>query len=90
MRNSAAPAIFLWLAQTDPLVLRARWVIDVESGRAIENGSVAVDGDRIQAQARAGARVIDLGDLAFPKLDGSGRSASTLRIPTWSTPRFCS
>jgi imidazolonepropionase-like amidohydrolase len=63
MRSSAAPAFFLWLAtQTDPLVLRARWVIDVESGRAIENGSIAVDGDRIQAHAGVAARVIDLGD----------------------------
>jgi len=66
MRGSAAPAIFLWLAaQTDPLVLRARWVIDVESGHAIENGSVAVDGYRVQAQAPATARVIDLGNLTL-------------------------
>lgn len=65
-RSSAAPAFFLWLAtQTDPLVLRARWVIDVESGSAIENGSIAVDGDRIQAEAPADARVLDLGDLTL-------------------------
>ncbi len=66
MRSSAAPAIFLWLtAQADPLVLRARWVIDVEEGRAIENGSVAVDGDRIQTQTPDEARVLDLGDLTL-------------------------
>ncbi len=66
MTGSAGAALFLWLAlQTDPLVLRARWVINVESGRAIENGSIAVDGDRIQRQARAAARVIDLGDLTL-------------------------
>lgn len=66
MIGSAGAVLFLWLAaQTDALVLRARWVIDVESGRAIENGSIAVDGDRIQAQAPAGARDIDLGELSL-------------------------
>jgi imidazolonepropionase-like amidohydrolase len=66
MRRGAAPAFFLWLAaQPDPLVLRALRVIDVESGRAIENGSIAVDGNHIQAGASATARVLELGDLTL-------------------------
>jgi imidazolonepropionase-like amidohydrolase len=66
MRSSAASAILLWLtAQADPLVLRARWVIDVEEGRAIEGGSVAVDGRHIQVEAPGDARILDLGDLTL-------------------------
>jgi imidazolonepropionase-like amidohydrolase len=66
MRGRAAPAFFLWLtAQSDPLVLRARFVIDVESGRAIENGSIAADGKYLQAEAPADARILDLGDLTL-------------------------
>jgi imidazolonepropionase-like amidohydrolase len=66
MRISAAPGLFLWLAaQSEPLVLQARWVIDVESGRAIEKGSIAVEGDRIQEQTPVAARALDLGDLTL-------------------------
>ncbi len=52
-------------AQTDSLVLRARWVIDVEGGRALENGSIAVQGGRVAADAPSGARQIDLGNLTL-------------------------
>ncbi len=62
----AAPVLFMWLvSQSEPMVLRARSVIDVENGRAVENGWIAVAGDRIQAQEPASPRVIDLGDLAL-------------------------
>jgi imidazolonepropionase-like amidohydrolase len=66
MLTSLTPALFLWLAiQTDPVILRARRVIDVEEGRAVENGSIAVDGSRIQAKEPVGARVLDLGNLTL-------------------------
>ena len=66
MKGSAAPALFLWLAlQSDAMVLRTRWVIDPESGRAIENGSSAVDGERIQAQGSTSARLMDLKELTL-------------------------
>jgi imidazolonepropionase-like amidohydrolase len=56
-------AVLLWLgAPAEPLVLRARWVLDVESGRAREHGSIAISGDRIAAEAPENATVIDLGD----------------------------
>jgi imidazolonepropionase-like amidohydrolase len=52
-------------APAEPLVLRARWVLDVESGRAQEHGSIAVSGDRIVAAAPENAAVIDLGDTTL-------------------------
>jgi len=63
-------ALFLWLGasrapSSEPVLLRARWVIDVESGRAIEHGSIAVSGERIRAEPADNARTIDLGEATL-------------------------
>ena len=65
MGNSVAPAILLGLTALRPI----RWfsaldrVIDVEDGRAIENGSIAVEGRHVATKAASGARLLDLGNL---------------------------
>lgn len=67
MGNSFALAFLLGLAapQADSQVLRARRVIDVETGRAIENGSIAVEGRHVATKAASGARLINLGNLTL-------------------------
>ncbi len=66
MRSSAGAALFVWLTgQTDPLILQARRLIEVESGRAIEPGWIAVDEGRIQERAPNGASTLRLGDLTL-------------------------
>jgi len=56
-------------ATPERLVLRAMRMVDVESGRLLQNVRVVVEGDRIQAVNPAslpdGARVVDLGDVTL-------------------------
>jgi imidazolonepropionase-like amidohydrolase len=46
-------------------VLKARWVLNVDSGQAREHGSIAIAGERILAEEPENATVIDLGDLTL-------------------------
>jgi imidazolonepropionase-like amidohydrolase len=60
------PALVLALAASaEPIVLRARQVIDVERGEAREQATIAISGDRIVAEEPGNARVIDLGELTL-------------------------
>jgi imidazolonepropionase-like amidohydrolase len=57
------------VAQTPPTVVRAARMIDVTSGRVLNNAQVVIDAGRISAvnpsSVPAGARVIDLGDVTL-------------------------
>jgi imidazolonepropionase-like amidohydrolase len=56
-------------AEDGVIVLRAARMLDVESGRVIQDAVVAVEGDRIQAvqpaDVPAGAQTINLGDVTL-------------------------
>lgn len=58
------------VAETEPVLLHATRLLDVENGRIIAPGEVLVQGERIVAAGKslshsAGARLIDLGDVTL-------------------------
>jgi imidazolonepropionase-like amidohydrolase len=67
---ACASAVAADAASSQPVVIRAARLFDGVSGRLVGGGTIVVQGDRIQsvgadAQAPAGARVIDLGDATL-------------------------
>ena len=67
---AAGPACAADAAPSQPIVIRAAHLFDGVSGRLVDGGTIVVQGDRIQsvganAQAPAGARVVDLGDATL-------------------------
>jgi imidazolonepropionase-like amidohydrolase len=73
MRTLLSLAVALFLAtvpaQRQPLVIRAARLIDVTSGRTLDNPVIVVEGDRIIAvnppTPPANARTVDLGDVTL-------------------------
>ncbi|HVI73186.1 MAG TPA: hypothetical protein VM656_17090, partial [Pyrinomonadaceae bacterium] len=73
MRNLFVAMLFFYTtgasAQDAPTLLRAARMLDVRSGRIINNASVLIEGDRIRAinpaTPPANARVVDLGDVTL-------------------------
>jgi len=67
---AAGPASAADAAPSQPIVIRAAHLFDGVSGRLVDGGTILVQGGRIQAvganaQAPAGARIVDLGDATL-------------------------
>jgi len=67
---AAGPASAADAAPSQPIVIRAAHLFDGVSGRLVDGGTIVVQGGRIQAvganaQAPAGARIVDLGDATL-------------------------
>jgi len=69
LRTSAVLLVQAAAQQGSVVVLRSARMLDVTSGRIVQNATVVIEGDRITAvnpaTAPAGARVIDLGDVTL-------------------------